>query len=129
MVTPVASLVPSRTGEPATQMPEACALAARTPSVVLPDPGGSAMARFSTRPMPPTPWRAAISSPGVATVVADDVLALMPPDGTPRGVGRLSRPVALDTHGLPDAVTGLTAGLPANELETALALHCHVGCA
>jgi hypothetical protein len=35
----------------------------------------------------------------------------------------------LDTHGFPDEVTGLAGGLPANELETALALHCQAGCA
>ena len=52
-----------------------------------------------------------------------------PPGGTPRGVGRLSSPVALETHGVPDEVTGLAGGLPASEFEIALALHCQAGCA
>ena len=72
-VTPFASLEPSRTGEPATQTAEAWALASRKPNVVVPAPGGSWAERFSTRPMAPMAWRAAISSAGEATVVADDV--------------------------------------------------------
>jgi hypothetical protein len=60
-------------------------------------------------------------------VVAEDVLAVRPPGGRPRGLGRLSSPVALDTHGFADEVTGFAGALPASEFETALALHCQEG--
>src|SRR4051812_11368836 len=127
MVRPVVSLEPSRTGEPATHVAETWALAARTPSVVVPAPGGSWTARFSTRPMAPTAWRAAISFSGLATVVAEDVRAETASAGMPSGDGRLSSPVALDTHGLAAATTGLAPGFPASELDAALALHCQEG--
>ena len=123
----MASLEPSSTGEPATQVAVTCALAARTPSVVVPAPGGSWTARFSTRPMAPTAWRAAISFSGLAMVAADDVRAATASVGMPSGAGRLSSPVALDTHGLAEATTGLAPGFPATESETALALHCQEG--
>jgi hypothetical protein len=61
--------------------------------------------------------------------VADDVWAVTAPGGRPAELGRLSSPVALETHGVPDEVTGLAGGLPASELEFALALHCQAGCA
>ena len=77
--------------------------------------------------MAPMAWRAAISSSGLATVAADDVRAATASVGMPRGAGRLSSPVAFDTHGVPDAVTGLAPGFPASESETALALHCQEG--
>ncbi len=77
--------------------------------------------------MAPTAWRAAISFSGLATVVADAVRAETALVGTPSGEGRLSSPVALDTHGLPEATTAFAPGLPASESETALALHCQEG--
>ena len=66
--------------------------------------------------MAPTAWRAAISFSGLATVVADEVRAETASAGTPSGVGRLSSPVALDTHGLPEATTAFAPGFPASEL-------------
>src|SRR6478609_1711887 len=68
-----------------------------------------------------------MSFSGLAMVAADDVRAETALAGTPSGVGRLSSPVALDTHGLPEATTAFAPGFPASESETALALHCQEG--
>src|SRR3954470_2284548 len=112
--------MPSSTGDPCTHEPVARSLASRTPSTTVPTPGGIRSARFSTRPMPATDWLAAISSGGVAIVVADDVLASIALGGAPTLSGSVSAPVAFDTHGLALVVTGLNIGFPASELLAAV---------
>jgi hypothetical protein len=60
-------------------------------------------------------------------VTADAVCAVTASLGAPIDAGAFPTPVALDTHGLAEADTGLAAGFPASELDAALALHCQEG--